>query len=290
MKRKYVDIIFAYLIAGSLAVLVGSLARNWDPLLMVAAADLAGTVVIFGFSVFYDNSSVYDAYWSVAPVLIVTYWFLSSTPNLEIRIHQAAVMVLVFIWGVRLTLNWAVRWQGITHEDWRYRYFRKKHGSAYWVVSFFGIHLMPTILVFLGCIPLRLSFESNTAFNALNLIAILVTAGAIWIEARADLDITRFTLAIKDDEELLMTGLWSLSRHPNYFGEIAFWWGLFLFAFAANPDYWWAIIGPISITLLFVFISIPMIEKRMLDRKPEYANYIKTTSVLIPWWKRERKP
>jgi steroid 5-alpha reductase family enzyme len=77
-------------------------------------------------------------------------------------------------------------------------------------------------------------------------------------------------------------GLWSLSRHPNYLGEILFWWGLYLFALSANPSLWWVIAGPAVITLMFLFISIPMIEKRMLIRKVNYKEYQKRVSMLIP--------
>jgi steroid 5-alpha reductase family enzyme len=285
MRKAYLNIVFAYLIAGTAAALFGNIVGGWHPILVVAVADLAGTMVIFGFSVYLDNSSVYDAYWSLAPILIAFYWLIFSRPSvLDNQLRQVVVMALVLIWGFRLTLNWAVRWRGIAHEDWRYVDFREKHGKAYWVISFFGIHLMPTVLVFLGCLPLVPSLvEPATTFNALDIIAVLVTGAAIWIEFRADLDVTRFRNSERDEEELLQSGLWSLSRHPNYFGEILFWWGLFAFAYAANPGYWWTIIGPLSITLLFIFISIPMIEKRLLTRKPEYAAYMKTTSMLVPW-------
>ena len=80
----------------------------------------------------------------------------------------------------------------------------------------------------------------------------------------------------------LTTGLWAYSRHPNYLGEILFWWGLYLFALAAYPAAWWTIFGPLSITLLFVFISIPMIEKRHIERRPDYPAYLDRTPMIMP--------
>jgi steroid 5-alpha reductase family enzyme len=149
---------------------------------------------------------------------------------------------------------------------------------------------MPTILVFLGCLTLIPAIvDPVKTFNALDIIAVLVTGAAIWIEFRADIDITRFKRSERNDRELLQSGLWSLSRHPNYFGEILFWWGLYVFGYAANPGYWWTVIGPLSITLLFIFISIPMIEKRMLARRTDYSDYMRTTPVLIPLGRRDRK-
>ena len=284
MKKDFIKVIIAYLAAGSAAVISGKLVGDWHPVLIVAVADLAGTLVVFAFSVYHDNSSYYDPYWSLAPILIATYWLISSTPLLDNRPRQAAVMALVLVWAFRLTLNWAVRWRGGEHEDWRYAKFRDRPRWLYWLISFFGFHLMPTVMVFLGCLPLIASLsEPATAFGLLDLIALLVTAGAIWIEARADLEITRFSRSSPDSSTLMKSGIWSLSRHPNYFGEITFWWGLYAFALAANPQYWWTIIGPIAITFLFLTISIPMIEKHMQTRRPEYKNYQKSTSMLIPW-------
>jgi steroid 5-alpha reductase family enzyme len=284
MRKGYFKIIIAYLVAGMAVVLFGRMVGHWHPVLIVAVADLAGTLVIFGFSIHYDNSSTYDPYWSVVPILIGFYWLTSGIFFPDNWIRQVAVMALVLIWAVRLTLNWAVRWRGMTHEDWRYVDLRNQHGRMYWVVSFFGIHLMPTVLVFLGCLSMLPSLSKPASgFGALDLVAILVTVTAIWFEFRADLDLNRFIQAKKDPGQLLRSGIWSISRHPNYFGEILFWWGLYLFALAANPRYWWTVIGPLSISALFIFISIPMIEKRMLTRKPEYADYIKSTPILIPW-------
>ena len=268
---------------------MGSLVAGWNPLLVVAIADLVGTIVIFGFSMFLNNSSIYDAYWSVAPPLIGFYWLFSATADFG-GLRKIIIMVLVLIWSFRLTLNWAVRWRGLDHEDWRYVDMRSKHGKAYWQVSFFGIHLMPTILVFLGCLPFIPSLATpNASLRFLDAIAILVTAGAIWIEWRADKDVTRFKQRKTHKEALLQSGVWSYSRHPNYLGEISFWWGLYLFGLAANGKYWWTIIGPLCMTGLFLFISIPMIEKRMLQRKPGYHDYQETTPMLlpIPWARRD---
>ena len=83
-------------------------------------------------------------------------------------------------------------------------------------------------------------------------------------------------------DEILSSGVWSWSRHPNYLGEMGFWWGLWLFAMAASPSHWWTAIGPLTITLMFRTISLPMIEKRMLERRPRYAELIERSSMVIP--------
>ena len=193
------------------------------------------------------------------------------------------VCVLVLVWGVRLTGNWVHRWNGLEDEDWRYVLLRSRHGTRYWIVSWFGIHLLPTVLVFLGCLPLyAVLADPQVPLWIGDLVPLAITAAAIWIEARADLELVRFRASDPDPSETLATGLWRLSRHPNYFGEILFWWGLFGFALAANPSYWWTCVGAIAITLLFRFISVPMIDERMLERRPGYEERIRSVPAIIP--------
>ena len=140
------------------------------------------------------------------------------------------VFALVLAWAVRLTWNWARGWQGLGHEDWRYLRLQEQTGRAYWLVSFTGIHLMPTFWVFAGCLSLYPALAAATRpFGVLDAIAALVMAGSIWIEKRADDELRRFRAEGHGPQAILKTGLWAWSRHPNYFGEMGFWWGLWLF-------------------------------------------------------------
>lgn len=114
---------------------------------------------------------------------------------------------------------------------------------------------------------------------------------AIWIaglaiEVIADRQKSRFREDPANRERFITTGLWAWSRHPNYLGEVMFWWGLALFGLAADPAWWWTCAGALSITAMFVFASIPMMEKRMLERRPAYARVQESTSALIPWRRR----
>lgn len=286
--KDYLIILIAYTVAGAAAFGVGKSVDHLNPILILAAADLAGTVVIFGFSCLFDNSSLYDPYWSVAPPLIATYWLLSGNSGAGQWVRAMVVMSLLVVWATRLTLNWAVRWLGLQHEDWRYVKVRKEQGRAYWLVSFFGIHLMPTVLVFLGCLTLIPALASpRHPFQTLDILAIFITAVAIFIEAWADFDVTHFLKDEGNRGRLLTSGAWRYSRHPNYFGEVLFWWGLYLFALAANPAYWWTVIGPFAITTLFVTISIPMMEKRLLANRLEYRAYRECTPTLLPWLRKK---
>ena len=204
----------------------------------------------------------------------------STTPRVGI------VLALVTIWGARLTSNWARGWRGLDHEDWRYVDLRQKYGRWFWPISLAGIHLIPTIVVFLGCLPLYPALTSTTPLGPLDALAVAVTGGAIWIEARADNQLRRFVRGGPAPGAILSEGLWALCRHPNYLGEMGFWWGLFLFALAADPAAWWTGVGALSITVMFRVVSLPMIESRMLARRPDFAAHAEGTSMVIPWFPR----
>jgi steroid 5-alpha reductase family enzyme len=280
--RSFVAVAIAYVTAIAVAALVVDLidAPTWLTLL---AADVAGTVVVFAFSVAHDNSSVYDPYWSVAPIVIVVWLAAHGDGNLR----ELALAALVLAWGARLTWNWARGWRGLDHEDWRYVAIRGKTGRAYWLVSFVGVHLMPTLWVYLGSLSLVPAIASRTPLGLLDAAALAVTLGSLALETVADQQLRAFRLAGPHDGEILMRGVWRWSRHPNYLGEIGFWWGLYLFALAADPGAWWLVVGPAAITLLFVTISVPLLDRRSLERRPAYAEHMIRVPALVPRpWRR----
>jgi steroid 5-alpha reductase family enzyme len=275
-------VLVAYLVALAVAVQVGLGSMSDGPVHAALWADVAATVVVFLFSVLYRNSSFYDAYWSVAPIAIVMFWGVVANDDVPSS-RQALVTLLVFIWGVRLTWNWARGWEGLHHEDWRYVMLAQRTGLLRWPVSFAGIHMLPTLVVFAGCLPLWSAVGVGTApLGWLDGLAFAVTLGAIAVEALADQQLRAYRLEPHTQGDFLRSGLWAWSRHPNYLGEIGFWWGLALFGLAAAPGFAWNFAGAIAITLLFRFISLPMIEGRMRERRPEYAAWAARTSLLLP--------
>lgn len=268
----------AYVVGIGVAVATGYVARDWHPLAVIALADIAGTLTIFAFSRMFNNSSFYDPYWSVAPMAIVLYLALDAT----VAGRAVAVIVLVWAWGARLTYNFLKGWPNIQHEDWRYVNIRAKNGRAYWPVSLLGIHLAPTAWVYLGCLSLYPALTSSSPLGLFDFGAILFTAGAIALEATADRQLWQFRQSNPAHSSIMKSGLWRTSRHPNYLGEVMFWWGLYFIGLGANPSMWWTIAGPLSITALFVFISIPMIDRRHLERRPGYAEHMRSVAPLIP--------
>lgn len=274
----------AYLTALAVGAGVVWLARDLGTLWAALVADVVATVVIFGFSVRFKNSSFYDPYWSVAPPALLLYWAIVG--EVSVRVFLASALVLV--WGARLTWNFLRGFTDLQHEDWRYPELAKKTGKAYWLVSFLGIHLFPTFLTFGGSLALYVITRPGAReLGWLDAVAAGVTILGIAYEGIADEQLRAFVKSKPPKGEIMQSGLWRHSRHPNYFGEICVWWGLYLSAAAADPSAWWAIVGPASITCLFVFISVPMIDERSKKRRPGYETHMQKVSGIVPWFRSE---
>lgn len=255
---------------------------EWQPMWVALIADVVATVVIFIFSLRYKNSSMYDPYWSVIPPLLILYWMAWFPASMDSP-RTWLMFVLVWAWGIRLTANWAIHWPGLHHEDWRYPMVRERAGAFAVPADFLGIHLFPTLQVFAGCLPILAVVQNpQHALNWLDLLAVIVTGGAIFIEMLADIQLHAF-IATRKPGQLMDRGLWSWSRHPNYFGEIGFWCGLALFGLAAAPQqWWWVCLGAAAIVVMFVFVSVPFLDQRSLLRRPSYGDYMQRVSAIIP--------
>jgi steroid 5-alpha reductase family enzyme len=286
--RALVVVGAAYVVAGVVACLTALAFAAYHPITTALSADVAATIAIFCFSYAYGNSSFYDAYWSVAPLPIAIYWCLAAdrvgATGAASSTRAMLVLAALAAWGCRLTYNWMRGWTGLDHEDWRYVKLREQTGSQYWLVSFAGLHMLPTLWVFGGMLPVWPAVAVGARpLNWLDALAAMMAAGAIWLEARADKELLEFRRSNRKPGEILASGVWSLSRHPNYFGEMGFWWSLFVFGLAADPSYAWTGIGALAITAMFRFFSLPMMEERSLERRPGYAEHQRKTSLVVPW-------
>lgn len=266
------------------------LALGQSPIWDMFWADIAATVAIFIFSRLYKNSSFYDAYWSVIPPLIALYWAIEATAIEATAVavddtRAWLVIVLVWLWGIRLTINWATYWPGLEHEDWRYGPIKTNAGKWNALADFSAIHLFPTVIVFVACLPIYVAVAMDARpLNWLDYVAAAVTALAIIIELLSDIQLHRF-LAHRKEGEIMKTGLWAYSRHPNYFGEWLFWAGLALFGIAAVPSaWWWVLPGSVAMLVMFLVASIPMIDKRSVERRPEYEAHMARVSGFVPWF------
>jgi len=244
-------------------------------------ADLLATLVIFGFSRAHHNSSFYDAYWSVLPPLLAIYWWSESTPDVN-EVRSWLVIGVILVWAIRLTGNWVYAFPGLHHEDFRYAQLREGKGRAELLVDLFAIHVIPTLQVFLGMIPVYVAVtRTGRDVGWLDVVAVVVGLAAVALSFFADLQMYRFART-KQPGEIMDRGLWSWSRHPNYFGEFSFWLSLALFGLATTPSDWWVVIGAVAMFALFEGASIPMMEERSLARRPGYQDVIDRVPKFVP--------
>ena len=244
----------------------------WLSLLL---ADVGATVLCFLFSLLFKNASVYDPYWSVQPMVILGALAIGR----ELSFYQWLLMLAVFLWGLRLTANWAYTFHGLTHEDWRYRMLRKKTGIFYPVINFIGIHMVPTLVVW-GCtLPAAQVMWLNATGTIYSSLPLLLCLLAVILQGTADIQMHRFRKAKTGG--FIRVGLWKHSRHPNYLGEILMWWGVGLSGCLALGGKWYLLAGAAANTLLFFCVSIPMADGRQ-SKKPGFAEYKKETGMLLP--------
>ena len=270
-------------VAASAAALWAAESASFDRALALGWASLVMTIVCFAGSFLARNSSYFDPYWMAAPPLTCAWLAFEHEPGTS-SVRSIIVTTLVCLWAVRLTINWIRTWGGPGHEDWRYVEIQKKTGKLYWLASLVAIHLFPAFLVWVGSLSLIPAIATGTQpLGVMDALATLVTAGAIGIEALADEQLRHYRKRVTTAGAIMEEGLWAYSRHPNYFGEISFWLGLFLFAIAGGGlDAWRCVAGPVAMAALFVFGTIPMMETRSLERRPAYADVQKRVSMLVP--------
>ena len=264
----------------------------WLSLLL---ADIAATIVVFIFSLIFGNASVYDPYWSVQPAVILGFIFVYSIllskafagllsafgREVDVSISPVAVYLFatVLFWSIRLTANWAYNFKSFEYQDWRYVMLKEKSGRAYPLINFLGIHLFPTLVVYLCVLPAVTAFCEDSDFGPLSVVFITVSLLAAIFQGIADLQMHRFRA--RGTGGFIRTGLWKHSRHPNYAGEIFMWWGIGLASVSAlGWHYWYLLAGALANTLMFLFVSIPMAEKRQA-RKSGFDEYKKATRILL---------
>jgi len=245
-------------------------------------ADLIATAGVFLASRLHKNSSFYDAYWSVLPPLLVLYWWMAADLGAD-ELRPWLVLGVIVFWAVRLTGNWIYAFPGLHHEDWRYPMLREKAGKAEALVDLMGIHVFPTLQVFLALVPAYVAVTRlGEDVGWLDIVAVVVGVGSVVLSFVADLQMYRFART-RQPGQAMDQGLWAWSRHPNYFGEFAFWASLALFGLATSPgDWWWLVLGAVGIFAMFEGASIPMMEQRSLERRPSYQAVIDRVPRFVP--------
>ena len=280
---SFIIVLAVYIFSFFISFLVFNLFNNIHILLASLLADIAATLVVWVFGIIFGNSSLYDPYWSVAPLIIIPFWILSA--GIAFSIFEILLFTAIFLWGIRLTFNWAKRWKGLAHEDWRYIKLKKDNPRLWLLTNLMGINLMPTLIVFIALLPAYFGIVSKESLNILAIIGFIISIASVFIQAVSDFQMDLFKKNKPFSNEFIDRGLWRYCRHPNYYAEVLFWWGIWILQMGINPKIWMTIIGPIVVTTLFIFISIPMMEKHILSSKPSYSVYQRQVAMFIFWFR-----
>ncbi len=197
------------------------------------------------------------------------------------------VLACLTVWALRLCIYLTWRNWG-PHEDSRYVKIRSNNEPHFWFKSLYIIFGFQAVLAWVISLSLHAAITNNTALNWLDYAGlVLFSVGFSW-ETLADMQLSRFKANRNNIGKVLDAGVWRYSRHPNYFGECCVWWAFYLFALSG--DAWWAIISPILMTLLLLKVSgVSLLESTIVERRPAYANYIKSTNAFFPWFKKQFK-
>jgi steroid 5-alpha reductase family enzyme len=245
---------------------------------------LSMMTVLWIISIFIRNVSIVDPFWGVGFVL-VNAWYVIETDTFTAR--QLLLLGMVTIWGLRLSLYLAWRNTG-KGEDFRYREFRKKYGEKnYWWVSLFQTFLLQGILMWI--ISLTLwgvnLLSDREGLNIIDYLGVVVWVIGFVFETGGDFQLAKFKMNPVNRGKVLNTGFWKYTRHPNYFGDSAVWWGYGILCIAAG-EYWY-VSGSLLMTLLIIKVSgVSLLEQSLRVKKPDYLEYVNKTSSFFPWFKK----
>lgn len=232
----------------------------------------------FVISLIKQRNDVADIAWGLGFVLLAWTSLLLSK-NFDTR--GLLIGILVSIWGCRLAWHIHSRNKG-KKEDYRYLAWRKEWGKYFYIRSYLQVYLLQGFLLFIIVLPIMVSNKnSGLPLGWLDILGLLIWILGFYFEARGDYELKEFIKNPINKGKIMQKGLWAYTRHPNYFGEVTLWWGIFVISLRSMNSIW-AIIGPITITILILFVSgIPLLEKKYIG-DPEFEKYKKKTSIFFP--------
>lgn len=237
-------------------------------------------LIWFGVSIYKKNYSLVDIAWGGGFVVVA--WVSYFNYLGKISIQALTILILVTIWGGRL-VGHLFRRNWNKEEDYRYINIRKRWGNQYvYLKAFLNVFVLQGVLLFIISLPVMNVFiNRSTTFNWWQYIGIGIWLLGFLFETVGDYQLDKFIKNRQNKKELMTTGLWSLTRHPNYFGEILCWWGVFLVSLTSLKEII-LIVSPLLITLLLLFVSgVPLLEKKYKDR-PDFQVYAERTPKLFP--------
>lgn len=232
-------------------------------------------------SIFIKNVSIVDLFWGPGFIVATIYYFFNSDGN---PTRKLLLLVLVIIWGLRLSfyLTWRNAGKG---EDFRYRKFRTEYGKKYWWISFFQTFMLQGILMWLISAPLLGAqyYGSGRTPGILDFAGTTIWLTGVIFETAGDYQLASFKSNPENKGKVLSSGLWRYTRHPNYFGDSAVWWGFALLSVGAGS--YIPVLGSVLMTVVIIKISgVSLLEKSLNEKKPGYSEYIIKTSSFFPWF------
>ncbi len=231
------------------------------------------------------NSSIVDIFWGTGFVIATWLYFVLTPDGYWVR--KLLISGLTTIWGLRLSIHILRRNLG-KPEDFRYQKWRNEAGKSWGWKSLFKVFLLQGVLMWIISAPLLVAQYNRypSALTILDVLGILLWLVGFFFEAVGDMQLAQFKSKPENKGKVMARGVWRYTRHPNYFGDSAQWWGYFLIA--AATDNWWSIFSPILMTLFLLRVSgVALLEKTM-ESRPGYKEYIETTSAFVPWFPRKK--
>ena len=260
-----------------------------SPLSRAYVIDFCITCILFFIGNYiFSSNNIYDLHWPLTPLVCSIYFHFTYHSIEFLSFKRFLLILLICMWSFHLIRQTLFASSDIQHEDWRYQKMREQYENYFLLFSFFALHLLPMFEVLIGSSSIYYIYTNVDIDERLTIIDILLLLFifiSVLLENIADKQLNEFRRHKKQSKNLrfavLSNGLWKYSRHPNYLGEIMFWWGLFFFGHVYNAPLWCAL-SPLLITLMIVFGSIPMSEERLFRKYPEYKFIQQRVSILIP--------
>jgi steroid 5-alpha reductase family enzyme len=223
-----------------------------------------------------DVSSV-DSLWSLMFLLILGVYQYLVDP---VGPRRWLILLLVSVWALRLSIYITLRNHG-KPEDARYQAIRRNNEPNFAFKSIYIVFGFQAALAAIISLPLLVASSDSSALGWLDALGVALWMAGMFFEVTGDLQLARFRADPASHGKVLDTGLWRLTRHPNYFGEFTLWWGYFCLAAAAGG--WWTIISPLLMSLLLLKVSgVVLLEKDIGLRRPGYVDYIRRTNAFFP--------
>lgn len=235
------------------------------------------TVVFIIAQIKRDNSIV-DIAWGPGFLLIALTQLVIKN---NLTTNDFIITGLIFIWALRLSIHIYFRSKG-KGEDFRYAQWRKDWGDKAVVNAFVRVFMLQGIIMLFVALPIFIAFNNfSNSLTTFNWIGILIFIFGLLFETIGDFQLYQFKKNSYNKGKIIQSGLWKRTRHPNYFGEAVLWWGIGIFTLGMNL-YFIALIGPLVLNFLLVYVSgIPLLEKKY-EGNPEWEAYKKVTPAFIP--------